>query len=447
MGPLANSGAREVFTNGPAAGLTTCHGKSVICVLMDRLSALQDRFWARILRGKLAARAMLLLAGLGLAFPAQAQVACSASNQFQYNFASQPVTALNYASTYNWTATNGLGGTQPFTLSFFTNGLSSTTVAGQSMPRIDSLVNDGAPTTANNLVIGGILSARTTNITSNTSVMRVTFTFPVDIREFSVQVNDIDFTNNQFRDWINIRGINGANVFTPAITTPFGTNNSGGATSNASSSIQLGAVSTPLIVAAAEGMGNANSGNNANTGTMTATFAQPVRSVVISYGNSNQAPGGTNIGQQAYGIQWIRFCPMPNLTVSKTSATVATTGVEKFSVPGAFVDYTITVTNTGGSTLDLNSAVIADILPPDVTYFHGDIDPATAGVQTFVFTPGTSGLSMAAGNVTYSNNGGSTYGYAPVSGLDASVDALRFSPTGTMAANSSFTVRFRTAIN
>lgn len=221
----------------------------------------------------------------------------------------------------------------------------------------------------------------------------------------------------------------------------------GGATSNASSSVQLGAVTTPLVVAAADGIGNAASGNNATTGTMTATFAQPVRTVVISYGNSNQSPGGTTVGQQAYGIQWIRFCPMPNLTVSKTSATVATTGVEKFSVPGAFVDYTITVTNSGGSTLDLNSAVIGDILPPDVTYFHGDIDPVAAGVQTFVFTPGTSGLSMAAGNVTYSNNGGSTYAYAPTSGLDPLVDALRFSPTGTMAANSSFTLRFRTMIN
>lgn len=399
------------------------------------------------MRGASLLRALLGLIGIGLTFPAHAQVACSASNQFQYSFAAQPVTALNYASTYNWTATNGLGGNQAFTLSFFTNGLSSTTVAGLSMPRIDAIVNDGAPTTANNLVIGGVLSARTTNITSNTSVMRATFTFPVDIREFTMQVNDIDFATNQFRDWINIRGINGANVYTPVITTPFGTNNSGGATSNASSSVQLGAVATPLVVGAAEGIGNASSGNNANTGTMTATFAQPVRSVVISYGNSNQSPGGTTVGQQAYGIQWIRFCPMPSLTVSKTSAAVATTGVEKFSVPGAFVDYTITVTNNGGSTLDLNSAVIADILPPNVSYFHGDIDAGTAGVQTFVFTPGSSGLSMAAGNITYSNNGGSTYAYAPVAGLDPNVDALRFSPTGTMAANSSFTVRFRTAIN
>lgn len=383
----------------------------------------------------------------GFAFPAHAQVACSATNQFQYSFAAQPAAALSYTTTYNWTATNGLGGTQPFTLSFFTNGLSSNMVASLSMPRIDAIVNDGVPATANNLVIGGVLTARTTNITSNVSVMRATFTFPVDIREFTMQVNDVDFTSNQFRDWINIRGINGANVYNPTITTPFGTNNVGGATSNASSSVQLGAVTTPLVVAAAEGIGNAASGNNATTGTMTASFAQPVRSVVISYGNSNQAPGGTSTGQQAYGIQWIRFCPMPNLTVSKTSATVAATGVEKFSVPGAFVDYTITVTNSGGSTLDLNSAVIADILPPNVTYFHGDIDPVAAGVQTFVFAPGTSGLSMAAGNVTYSNNGGTTYAYAPTSGLDPNVDALRFNPGGTMNANSSFTVRFRTAIN
>lgn len=392
----------------------------------------------------------LLLGMLGLsalvASPAQAQVSCNASNQFAYDFAAQPAMALSYGGSYNWTASNGLGATQGFTLSFFTNGLDTAAVAGITMPQITNLVNDGNPTTANNLVIGGDLTARTTNITSNISVMRATFSFPVPIREFSMQVNDIDFTSNQFRDWINIRGINGAGTYIPAVVTPFGTNNSGGATSNASSSIQLGAVATPLIVAANEGMGNASSGNNANTGTMTVTFTQPVTSVVISYGNSNQSAGGTATGQQAYGIQWIRFCPMPNLSVNKTSAAVATSGIDKFNIPGSFVDYTITVTNSGGSTLDLNSAVIADILPPDVTYYHGDIDPGTAGIQTFVFAPGSSGLSLAAANVTYSNNNGASYAYTPASGLDANVDALRFSPAGTMAANSSFSVRFRTAI-
>lgn len=390
--------------------------------------------------------ALFILSGLGLAIPANAQVSCSASNQYRYDFAAQPAAALSYASTYNWTASNGLGGNQAFTLGFFTNGLASSMAGGFAMPRISNLVNDGAPASANNLVIGGVLNARTANITSNSMVMRATFTFPVAIREFSIQINDIDYTTNQFRDWLHIQGANGASVYSPAITTPFGTNNGSGPKSNASSSIQLGAVSTPLVVGVGEGIGNAASGNNATTGTLTATFAQPVRSVVLSYGNSNQSPGGSATGQQAYGIQWIRFCPMPNLSVDKTSSAVAISGIDKFNIPGAFVDYTITVTNNGGSTIDLNSAVIADILPPDTTYFHGDIDPATAGVQTFIFTPGASGLSMAPANISYSNTNGSSYTYSPASGLDANVDALRFSPAGTMAASSAFTVRFRALI-
>jgi uncharacterized repeat protein (TIGR01451 family) len=392
------------------------------------------------------ARALFAIALLtGVA--ASAQTSCSTQNRFEYSFAAQPAAALNYATTYNWTAANPLGATQAFSAAFFINGLSSTSVAGNTMPRITNLINDGAPTTANNLMIGGTLSARTTNITSNVSVMRVTFTFPVDIREFTIQVNDIDFATNQYRDWLHIQGVNGANTYVPTITTPFGNTNGSGPFTATNSTLQLGASTTPLTVGASEAIGNATSGNNINNGTLTATFAQPVRTVVLSYGNSAQAPGGTTSGQQAYGIQFIRFCPMPNIVANKTSALVATTGIDSFHVPGAFVDYTIQVQNTGGSTVDLNSTVIADLLPSGVTYFHGDIDPGSAGTQTFVFTPGTSGLTLAAGNVGYSNNNGASYAYAPATGLDTNVDGLRFSPQGTMAANSSFTVRFRVAIN
>jgi hypothetical protein len=60
--------------------------------------------------------------------------------------------------------------------------------------------------------------------------------------------------------------------------------------------------------------------------------------------------------------------------------------------------------------------------------------------------PGTTGLTMGAADIAYSNNGGASYGYTPAAGYDAAINAIRLNPKGSMAANSSFTVRFRVRI-
>jgi hypothetical protein len=111
------------------------------------------------------------------------------------------------------------------------------------------------------------------------------------------------------------------------------------------------------------------------------------------------------------------------------------------------VVYTITATNSGGSPVDLAGLVLADLLPPQTTFYNGDFDPALPGTDPFQLTAGSSGVTLAAANVAYSNNNGSTYAYTPAAGYDAAVDAVRFSPGGSMAANSSFTIRFRARVN
>ena len=80
-----------------------------------------------------------------------------------------------------------------------------------------------------------------------------------------------------------------------------------------------------------------------------------------------------------------------------------------------------------------------------VTFFNGDIDTVTAGTQNFVFTPGTSGLTLGAANITYLNGANTTI--TPAAGYDPLVRTVRWLPQGIMAANSSFTIRFRTRIN
>lgn len=394
-------------------------------------------------------RALALAAALAAA-PAFAQTSCNAANQFSFDFGTAPAQTLNYANVSNFTATNGLGGNRPFSVSFQTFDLTSSVVAGNQLPAISALINDGTPAAGNNLVIGGTFAGRSGNIGANTRVIATRFTFAQPVREFSIQTNDIDFASNQFRDWLRVTGTDGTTTFTPSIATPFGTNNGAGPKTNASSSLQLGVSTTPLTVAVTDAIGNANSGNNASTGTLTATFTQPVTTVELRYANSNQAPGGAgNTGQQAFGVEVIRFCPMPQIAITKAAAPVSTSGTDpnRFNIPGADVDYTITVTNSGGSTVDINSALIADILPANVTFFNGDIDAGTPGTQNFVFTAGTSGLTLGTGNIAYSNNGGASYAYTPAAGYDTNVNALRFSPQGTMAAASSFSIRFRTRID
>lgn len=381
------------------------------------------------------------------ALPGLAQASCSAANQYSFSFAAQGAATLNYANSYSYTATSTALGNQNFTLSWVTNGLSSTVAGGEQMPAITSLVTDGVA--ARNLVVGGIFSGRTANVSNSSRVVVTRFTFPVPIRDFTVQVNDVDYASNQFRDWLQINGINGAANYDPSLATPFGTNNgASGPHSNASSSQLVGAVSAPLSLTVRQSGGTSSSGNNATAGTITASFAQPVTQVEIRYGNYPYSSGELSTGQQAIGIQSISYCPMPALTVTKASTPLSTNAGDpnRFNVPGADVIYTLTVSNSNSSPVDVGTMVLTDPLPSAMSFYNGDIDDAGPLASNYEFVAGSSGLTFAAANLAYSNNGGASYAYAPASGYDAAVNAVRLSPQGTMAANSSFSVKFRTRI-
>lgn len=383
----------------------------------------------------------------GVAWSGTAWAACASANQYSFSFAGQAAATLSYANSYSYTATSAALGSQTFTVSWITNGMSSTVAGGEQMPAISSLITDGVA--ARNLVVGGIFAGRTTDVSTNTRVVVTRFTFPVPIRDFSIQLNDLDYTANQFRDWLQVNGINGAAVYDPVLATPFGTNNSSaGPHSNASSSQLLGAVSSPLSLTVRQSGGTGASGNRATTGTISASFVQPVTQVDIRYGNYPYTSGENTTGQQAIGIQAISFCPMPSLTVTKASTPYVTDSADpnRFSIPGADILYTLTITNSNSSPVDLGTMVLTDPLPPNMIFYNGDIDGSGPLATNFEFVAGSSGLSFTASNLAYSNNGGASYGYAPVAGYDAAVNALRLNPQGTMAANSSFSIRFRTRV-
>lgn len=401
-----------------------------------------------MLRTRISARNALLAASLVAAVATPAHAACPATNQFNFTFATATAATLSYAGTFSYTATNGLGQSQAIGVSFISNGTTSTIVGGQQMPAITTLINDGG-TTNRNLVLGAIFAGRTANVAVNNRIVAAVFTFPTPVRDFSVQVNDVDFTNNQFRDWLMVTGTNGALSYVPSLTTPFGQSNAAGGTrTNASSSQAVGATTTPVTITSSQSVGTGASGNNANTGTITASFIQPVTRIEVRYGNFPLQAGETATGQQAIGIQAISFCPMPQLTFAKSSAPFVTalTDPGRFNTPGSDVIYSLTLTNSNSSPVDLNQVVLTDPLPAQVSFFNGDIDGAGPLATNFEFVPGTSGLTFAPANLTYSNNGGTSYAFTPAAGYDANVNAIRLNPQGTMAANSSFTVRFRARI-
>lgn len=377
-----------------------------------------------------------------------ARAACSASNTYNFAFSSQANASLSYANSYTYTASNALGASQGFTLGFATYNLSSTQAGGAAMPAIGTLITSG--TGAKTLTVGGTFAGRTASITTNTRVIRVTFSFAVPIRDLTLAVHDIDFTDDQYRDWLHVQGANGAATYVPAMISAFGTNNGAGPYANASSAVRFGP-STGNGITVANNSQAVGVGASANTGTtagnVTISFPQPVTSVTLRYGNFPFVQGENSTGQQAFGISALSFCPMPNLTTStKTSAPLATTGPDRFNAPLADVVYTLTVTNNGGSPVDLNGIVLTDALPSTVQYYNGDFDPAAAGADPFQLNAGTSGVTLTASNVAYSNNGGTSYAYAPAAGYDPGVTRIRFSPGGTLAANSSFNIKFRARI-
>ncbi|UYV15803.1 CshA/CshB family fibrillar adhesin-related protein [Porphyrobacter sp. ULC335] len=115
-------------------------------------------------------------------------------------------------------------------------------------------------------------------------------------------------------------------------------------------------------------------------------------------------------------------------------------------IPGAVVEYTISVRNVGTQPVDSSSIVITDIMPQEMAFAVGTPVTFTNG------TP-TSGLNTFSQSsmVRFSSASGGVapYTYTPTGAFDVNVRGIRIAPTGTMAAATSatsqpsFTIRFR----
>jgi Surface adhesin CshA non-repetitive domain 2 len=138
-----------------------------------------------------------------------------------------------------------------------------------------------------------------------------------------------------------------------------------------------------------------------------------------------------------------------NLTIVK-SMTLVSDPVNGASnpklIPGAIVDYDITVTNAGTGPVDLSTVVINDPIPANLATFVG------ANAVTFINGTPSSGLSFTyPTNVTWTRTGGLPL-VPDAAGYDSAVTNVRIAPTGVMPAATAtgqptFTVRFRARIN
>lgn len=146
--------------------------------------------------------------------------------------------------------------------------------------------------------------------------------------------------------------------------------------------------------------------------------------------------------------------PLP-LAVVKSSATLldAISTANPKNVPGAYVQYTINVTNPNFVALTNNSVVITDPTAASLAFIASNFGGPGSGPVLFAEGSPVSNLqyqfvSLAdqTDDVDFSNNNGVTWTYVPqpdVAGIDAQVKAIRIRPRGTMAAGSKFEVKFR----
>jgi len=150
--------------------------------------------------------------------------------------------------------------------------------------------------------------------------------------------------------------------------------------------------------------------------------------------------------------------PDPILQVTKVATTLSDPingASSPKSIPGAIVEYTVTLVNLGIGTVDADSIVIEDPVPANTALY---VDTGAGDPIVFVDGATASGLSYNfATDVTFSNQvgGGAPFTYIPMpdgQGFDPLVTGLRAAPTGTMNGsvggnNPSFDIIFQIRID
>ena len=122
-------------------------------------------------------------------------------------------------------------------------------------------------------------------------------------------------------------------------------------------------------------------------------------------------------------------------------------------IPGAFANYSLTVTAPAGTSPSNNSVIVTDAIPANLSLFVGTYAPGPGPVRftagSSALTYGFTSLSSTTDDLEFSNNGGASWTYGPTAdanGVDATVTHVRVRPKGSMAPGSSFTIDLRALV-
>ena len=120
------------------------------------------------------------------------------------------------------------------------------------------------------------------------------------------------------------------------------------------------------------------------------------------------------------------------------------------AIPGSWVDFTLTSTNSGAGSIDSDTFVITDPVPADVALFVGDLGAVGSGPVEFTDGSGAASSSLTYTFVSLADTGddvdfstdGVDWTYVPTpdaDGFDATVRFVRVIPSGSFAGTTTAT--------
>lgn len=190
--------------------------------------------------------------------------------------------------------------------------------------------------------------------TTRTQTTTTVVTLPTAVPGTQFTIFDVDYAPNDFADKMTITGTYNGSPVTPTLT-------------NGITNYVFGNVA----------IGDVTASDTTNQGTVVATFASPVDTITIVYGNHTTAPADPD--GQAIAINDFTFCnPQTTLSVTKLSNVVSdgVSGSNPKSVPGAVVRYCVLVSNSGSATS--SNVVATDSIPANLTFVPGSMLSGTS---------------------------------------------------------------------
>jgi uncharacterized repeat protein (TIGR01451 family) len=262
-------------------------------------------------------------------------------------------------TTLDWDSVSWTSGSTSQSYSVSNLGSVSLNVALSGGSWITNSTYGGTSPTRQNVDTGGYSPAQYSlmefvDMSSRSGTATTTVTLPTAVPGAQFRVMDVDFSSSSFADKITVIGSFNGSPVTPTLTN---------------------GVSNYVIGNSA--YGDSTSGDTSGNGNVVVTFAAPVDTITIVYGNHTTAP--SNPTQQAIMLHDFTFCrPIADIDVTKVSSVISdpiNNTTDPKLIPGALLSYCILVTNNGSGTA--TSVVASDNLPSNITYVPGSLKTGT----------------------------------------------------------------------